>query len=99
MDDYINFALTRAQTFQEHLDESNMAQPKSVSNFLSRCGSYRELDHQTYQDAQPSFIWCGLMFEACTLVCTKGEKIDPPTWQTLRLAVRAVLFMVASIEL
>jgi hypothetical protein len=96
--DYLDFAIRRAVELHEQLDKSKITPPDFVSDFFNNRDFYKSLDLQKYKDAEPSFIFCGLIHEACTILIKKGENIEPPTYDLLNTSFKAVCVMVLLIE-
>jgi hypothetical protein len=96
--DYPDFAIQRAVELHEQLDKSKITPPDFVSDFFNDREFYKLLDPQKYKDAKPSFIFCGLMHEACTILIKKGENIERPTYDLLTTSSKAVRIMILLIE-
>jgi len=96
--DYPDFAIQRAVGLHEQLDKSKITPPNFVSDFFNDREFYKSLDTQKYNDAQPSFIFCGLIHEACTILIEKGEDIERATYDLLITSSKAVRIMVLLID-
>jgi hypothetical protein len=96
--DYPDFAIQRAVGLHEQLDKSKITPPDFVSDFFNDREFYKSLDPQKYKDAKPSFIFCGLIHEACTILIKKGENIERSTYDLLTTSSKAVRTMVLLIE-
>jgi hypothetical protein len=95
---YPDFAIQRALGLHEQLDKSKITPPDFVSDFFNDREFYKLLDPQKYKDAKPSFIFCGLIHEACTILIKKGENIERSTYDLLTTSSKAVRIMVLLIE-
>ena len=98
--DYIEFAANRSRILQDHLQTAgvnSLSVPFSVFGFFDRREYYLSLDREKYVDSKPVFIFCGLMYDAYTIVSEKGEEIQSGTSLCLELASQAVEALVFSI--
>lgn len=96
--DYMSFALDKAKQLKAHLDHLSLDCPDYLSNFERQATSYCDLDRQKYHVAKPSFLFCGLMSEALTIVSQKGEMISQGSWESLELSIEAVIFTTRTIQ-
>ncbi|KAJ5265064.1 hypothetical protein N7505_007857 [Penicillium chrysogenum] len=98
--DYIDFAIDRALTPQEHLqlDDVPSAMPCSIFQFLDRQSFYRSLDRKKYEDAKAGFMFCGSMFEAYTIVSKSDVPVQPGNFHCLDLASQTVDALVFNID-
>jgi hypothetical protein len=95
---YLDFAIQRAVGLYEQLDKSKITLLNFVSDFFNNCEFYKSLNTQKYNDAQPSFIFCGLIHKACTILIEKGEDIERATYDLLITSSKAVRIMVLLID-
>ncbi|KAJ5267419.1 hypothetical protein N7478_010227 [Penicillium angulare] len=76
--DFIEFAVTRARILQDYMKTagtSSSSVPFSVLGLFDRQDYYLSLDREKYAESKPVFIFCGLMYDAFTVISKKDEQI------------------------